>query len=346
MTHRRQTASAPGQVAGRGSAECVAPGMFMANGWDVSYDELNGDFDLDEPLMQRLLDEAGPSVRATPKAAEPGLSALEQYLLAPSSKAPAGSLDRLGDEAASATYGAGNIAANSTAALAGALQGYGERSSAKLLAAGIGEILSGRQSVVRLAPGLELYNSAQGGKQAPRVRLRVRGLSIKVVTQVIPTTGGPVTQWRSNGPQTGASMRAGSMTAQQMRNAAILSGERRLPVPLRWATGMVGGGMLTFAPSILIDTYKSIETDTLTGRSSFNTKTFLVEEAKSQSGNALGFGTGVLVTGAIAVLFGPAVAASAMVIGGAFIAGVFVQIVWNWTGGADAAEAYARGALR
>lgn len=73
---------------------------------------------------------------------------------------------------------------------------------------------------------------------------------------------------------------------------------------------------------------------------------FLVDEARSQSGNALGFAAGAIVTGAVAILAGPAVAASAVVVGSALLAGVAVQIVWNLAGGADAADAFASGALK
>ena len=262
------------------------PGMCMANGWDVSFDELNGDFDLDTPLLERLLTQGGPpgpSMRAMPgpgqaRTAADATSAFKAYVFAPPSPAPVGSARRLSDETASAVYGPGNILANASASLAGALQGYGEHDAAKRLAQGLADILAGRVNKVPLAPPVDLYNSAQG-KQPPRVRLRVRGLPIKVVTATVPTVGGPVTQWRSNGPGNAASLGARNMTAQQMRNA-------------------------------------------------------------------LGFATGALVTGAVAILAGPAVAASALVIGSALLAGVAVQIVWNLAGGADAADAFASSALK
>jgi hypothetical protein len=329
------------------------PGMCMADGWNVSFDELNGDFDLDAPLLERLLAQggpAGPSMRAMPEPPRaPAVlnpsSALKEYVFAPPSTAPVGSLQRLADETASAAYGSGNALANASASMAGALQGYGERDAAKRLAQGIADILTGRAVKVSLGPGVDLYNSAQG-KQPTRVRLRVRGLPIKVVTATIPAFGGPVTQWRVNGPGTAANLGARSMTAQQMRNTAILAGQQRLPGALRFATSKMGGGLLTFAPSMVIDAWQSVEGDLFSPGSSFNTNKFLVAQARSQSGNALGFGAGLLVTGAALFIAGPAVAVSGTVVLVAFGFGLLTQVIWNSAGGADWAENQASSAMR
>lgn len=91
------------------------------------------------------------------------------------------------------------------------------------------------------------------------MRLRVGGLPIKVVTAMIPATGGPVTQWRVTGPGTAANLGARSMTAQQARGTAILAGQQRVPGVLRLATSKMGGGILTFAPSVVMDARQSVE---------------------------------------------------------------------------------------
>ncbi len=325
-------------------------GMCLADGWDVSYQTLNGDFAIDATTVQQLLGAAppqrGPSMSAAPAplrspVAPSGPSAVQQYLFpAPAVGAP-GSLGRLGEEAGGAVWGPGNIAANSAAALAGALQGVAEASSATRFTEGLREILAGRVKAVTLAPNIELYNSAQG-RQPPRVRLRVRGLPIKVVTQAIPATGGPVTQWRVNGPGTSASLKAGSMTAQQMRNAAVLAGERQLPTALRWATSKLGGGILTFAPSLALDAYQAIEGDLWAG-GRFKTHQFLVDEARNQSGNLVGFAGGMGVAMGAAALFGIAGAPLILVgLGG----GLVCQLLWNWAGGGDAAADATQRALR
>ena len=215
----------------------------------------------------------------------------------------------------------------------------GEAGSARRFTEGLRDILAGRVKVVNIAPNIELYNSAQG-RQPPRARLRVRGLPIKVVTQAIPATGGAVTQWRVNGPGTSASLKAGGMTAQQMRNTAVLAGERQLPGALRWASTKTGGGVLTFAPSMALDAYDAIEVDLQTGGRSFNTSKFLVAEARSQSGNAVGF-VGSLVAVA---LVGGAVAGAPLVLLGLGV-GIALQVVWNASGMADEAGNLAQSAL-
>jgi hypothetical protein len=323
-------------------------GMCLADGWNVSYETLDGDFAIDAATVDRLLVGAplqrGPWMSTAPAprrapAAPSGPSAMEQYLFPPPAAGAPGSIGRLGEEAGGAVWGPGNIAANSTAALAGALQGVGEAGSARRFTEGLRDILAGRAKVVNIAPNIELYNSAQG-KQPPRVRLRVRGLPIKVVTQAIPATGGPVTQWRVNGAGTTASLKAGSMTAQQMRNAAVLAGEHQLPGALRWATSKTGGGVLTFAPSLLLDAYEAIEVDLQTGGRSFNTTKFLVAEARSQSGNAVGF-----VGGMVAVaLAGGAVAGAPLVLLGLGV-GIILQVAWNASGMADEAGNLAKAAM-
>jgi hypothetical protein len=63
-------------------------GMCLADGWNASYQTLDGDFAMDVATVDRLL------------------------VGAP------GSLGRLGEETGAAVWGPGNIAANSTAALA------------------------------------------------------------------------------------------------------------------------------------------------------------------------------------------------------------------------------------
>lgn len=319
-------------------------GMCLADGWDVSIEALDGDFDIDAAALDRLFAAAGQGPSASPApgagAAAAAPSAIKQYLFPPAATGAPGSARRLGEEAGSAVWGAGNIAANSAAALAGALQGVNEAGSASRLVEGIRDILAGRARVVKIAPSIELYNAAQG-RQRPRVRLRIRGLPIKVVTQAIPATGGPVTQWRVNGAGTAATLKAGSMTAQQMRNAAVLAGERQLPGALRWAASKTGGGVLTFVPSLMLDAYDSIESDLQTGGSRFNGQKFLIAQARSQSGNVVGFAGGLMVAGAAGVF----VAGAPLVVIG-LIGGIAFQLLWNWQGGADAASEAAAQALR
>jgi hypothetical protein len=325
-------------------------GMCTADGWIVTHDTIDGDFELDDSLISRIYGPLGatpgPVMSATPPrpvAGQPageGPSALSRYLNPPNSTSPAGSAQRFAEEIPGVVYGPGNILGNSSAALAGALQGLGERTGRQALAEGIAAIQSRAAKVVKLGPNVELYNAAKPN-QAPRVRLRVRQMPMTYVRSTVPTVGGPVTQWRMNGPGTAATLKAQGMTSQQMRNVAIMASEQKLPAPLRWSSGRIGGGVLAFGPSLAIDTYNSIETDLSTGQRSFNRDAFLVASAKSQSGNLVG-----LVGGLAAVALMPAAIAGAPLILIGLGAGIVAQLVWNAAGGGDAAEQMAKQALR
>lgn len=319
------------------------PGMCMANGWDVTQQTLDGDFELDDNVVQRILQQGGGSsgavLRATPPAAASGApqssasSAVKDYLFPPSPSAPRGTSERLGQELPGAVYGPGNVLANSTAALAGALQGMNERDVARLLQEGLKSIREGRAQRVRLSAHMELYNSAQG-RQAPRVRLRVRGLPLQVISRAIPASGGPVTQWRMNGPQTAATLKGPSMTAQQMRNTAVMAGEQRLPGMLRWTQGRVGTGVLAFAPSAALDLYNATEVDLGSRQFSFNGRQFLTDSARSQSGNAIGLAGGALTVAAVGFVTAGAVAGAPLVLLGLGV-GIILQVAWNTSGLAD-----------
>jgi hypothetical protein len=278
-------------------------------------------------------------LRATRPAAASGApqssasSAVKDYLFPPSPSAPRGTSERLGQELPGAVYGPGNVLANSTAALAGALQGMNERDVARLLQEGLKSIREGRAQRVRLSAHMELYNSAQG-RQAPRVRLRVRGLPLQVISRAIPASGGPVTQWRMNGPQTAATLKGPSMTAQQMRNTAVMAGEQRLPGMLRWTQGRVGTGVLAFAPSAALDLYNATEVDLGSRQFSFNGRQFLTDSARSQSGNAVGLAGGALTVAAVGFVTAGAVAGAPLVLLGLGV-GIILQVAWNTSGLAD-----------
>ena len=313
------------------------PGFCMADAWQVTQVPLDGSFDVDVAVLEALLRQQAGASPATPAESD---SALRDYLCPPDPDSPPLSAARLAAETRGAVYGAGNILGNSTAALAGGLQGLGERGSARALADGIRDILAGRARSVPLAPGMELYNAAQG-RQRPRVRLRVRGGLVPLIRQSVPVAGAAAAQWRVNGPSNAASLKVGGMGAQQMRNVALQAGEARLPGALRWSTGLKGGGVLAFAPALLLDSYGAIETDLQTGSRHFNGKKFLVSQARSQSGNAVGFVGGI----GAAVLAGFFVAGAPVVLV-ALAGGIFCQVIWNWTGAADATAGATERALR
>ena len=315
------------------------PGMCMAHGLNVQQQTIDGDFALDDPVLQQLLQAgtSGPVIRAAPAPARrpapapapAGPSALERYVLQPSAAGTPGSAQRLREELPGAVYSPGNVLANSSAALSGALRGAAERDLAKGLREGIQAILAGTTNRVRLSPTMELYNTA-AARRPPVVRLRVRGLPITVVRQSILALGGAQNQWRPNPSQNANTPPTRNMTAQQMRNAGVMAADHGQPSWLRWTQGRVGGGVLAFAPSAALDLYNATEVDLRTREFSFNGRQFLVDSARSQSGNAVGFAGGLV---AVALVGGFAAGAPLVVIG--LVGGVFVQVVWNWFGAAD-----------
>jgi hypothetical protein len=130
------------------------------------------------------------------------------------------------------------------------------------------------------------------------------------------------------------------MTPQQMRNVAVMAADHGQPSWLRWTQGRVGGGVLAFAPSAALDLYNATEVDRRSREFSFNGGQFLVDSARSQSGNLAGFAGGLV---AVAVFSGVVAGAPLVLIG--LGAGVFVQVVWNWSGAGDGAAGLARRAL-
>lgn len=319
-------------------------GVCLANGLQVSVVPLDGDYDLDTALVRSLLAAPGARGPGAAGAGGNGRSAFDRYLFPEDPNAAFGTWERAGQEMPGATYGAGNVLGNTAGAAGGVLQGLGERGGRVALDRGVAAILSRQAQRVVLAPGVELYNAAQH-RQPPRVRLRVRNLPIADIRAMVPATGGPVTQWRMNGAATVSSLKVQGMTSQQLRQTAVLVGQERMPAALRWTGGKVGGGVLAFAPSAALDLYQSVEVDAF-GRRQVNWQQFGIASAKSQSGNAAGFFTGVGITWAAGAIGGAALAASAPVLLLALGAGILVQVAWNASGAADWTSRQAAAALQ
>jgi hypothetical protein len=272
------------------------PGMCMADGLNVHQQVIDGDFDLDEPLLQRLL-QGGPT--------GPVMHAATSLRPAPAA-APA---------------------------VSSALAGMGERDLARALREGIEAIRSGQVQRVQMSPMMELYNTAGAGRR-PVVRLRLLGLPITVVQQSIAASGGPQNQWRPNPSQNAQTLPTRSMTAQQMRNAAVLAADPGQPPGLRWTQGRVGTGVLTLAPSAALALYNATEADLRTREFSFKGGQFLAHSARSRSGHVNGFaGSALAVTEAVGV--GVAVAPLVVI---ELLVGVAVQVVWNPSGADGAAN--------
>jgi hypothetical protein len=188
---------------------------------------------------------------------------------------------------------------------------------------------------IRINDYITLYNGNTSGKGRPRPKIRVRGLPVKVVSPAL----GTLVRQGANG------MTAAYKVQDTMRQAkaAALAGESHWGSKMKFFNGRLGGGVLTFGPSALLDADQSIDYDT-NGKLNFRGKDFLIATAKSQSGNLVGAGTGAAVGMIATVAFG--VAMTAPIIVTVFIAGVAAQIAWGAWGYADWAEAEAQKRLK
>ncbi|MCW7540922.1 hypothetical protein OOT46_24170 [Aquabacterium sp. A7-Y] len=357
--HRRDVAARP-----------VPPGtvgVCRADGWDVSTEHLNGDFDLDTPVGQELLRRliaqqpsvldslrTWDSVAAVPSMTAPSRPAPARPGPRPENDLPPWLHDYLfgqwggnglGSETRAATVGPGNVVGNALGAAQTAAYLGMQGQTASRLAAGAQQIASGAARTIRINSFIELYNANQG-KGRPRLRLRIRGLPVTVAT---PIAG--FASWRSNAKGTVHSTRWANPTGQQMRSAGVVAAETRWTRSMGWATGKVGTGLVTFAPTAALDAWNSVEFDIdAAGQRrfrSFDTHKFLISSARNQSGNAAGLAASVAsvpLAVAIAGWAGLSIVGAPLVLIG-LAAGIAVQVLWNQHGGADFAEREARNVL-
>lgn len=275
-------------------------GMCRADGMDVQPQELNGDYDLDDGFAQQLL-------------------------------------ARLGSDIEAALVGPTNVPGNSVAAVQIASQAVTERVTRRALEQGAARIASGGTQSVRINRYMTLYNAASRG-QRPRIRLRVVGLPVTVVTPVAAASA-----WRSNA-RTGRHSTAWNRPSAQAQSAARVAGEAGWSRYGGWMTGRVGTGVLTFAPNAAFDAWNSIEFDMDDrGRRhyrSFDRDKFLISSARSQSGSGVGLAVGMAAGYAAAAALSITGAPLVLIVLGV---GLVAQIVWNSTGMGDrAAEATER----
>lgn len=342
-------------------------GTCAADGWDLTSDRLNGDFDLDTPvgqeLLRRLLAQQ-PSVVDTLRTWQPSLPTASRIPLKTATPRP-GPGPRpeddlpewlrsylfgqwggsgLGSEIRAGAVGPGNIIGNGLAATqTAAYIGMQGQTAARLNAASA-QVASGAARTVRINEFMDLYNANQG-KGPPRLRLRIRNLPVTVAAPV------PGAAWRTNGKGTTHSTKWASPTGAQTKGASVMAAETRWNRGMGWSGAKVGTGLITFAPTAALDAWSSIEFDVdASGKRhirSFDTNKFLVTSARNQSGNAVGLAASVIAVPSavvIAATVGLTVAGAPLVIIG-LLAGVAMQVVWNNYGGADFAEQQARKAL-
>ena len=288
------------------------PGLCRAEAWDLSYQTIDGEFDLDEGLARTLVTRTQSNVPSG------GIGFwMQHYLLGgPDGNSPPG------DHFASATVGPGNVLGNANA-FRGAANAAVRDSVDKAIQSARQAILSGEASAIKINANMTLYNANKSGKRLPRPRLRITGLRVQVVA---PAFGEELRM-----------LKTGGMTVA-MRKAALENAKKlgALAAGAHWTgkaaflSGKVGGGVLTFAPSAAIDIYNSVNRD-LAGNIRWDHRRFLIDSAKSQSGNAIGavFGT---VVGGIAIAAGVS-AAPVILIG--LGASIIVQMVWGSSGMSD-----------
>ena len=355
-SHRRQVRARPAPA---------AVGVCRADGWSVGTEHLDGDYDLDTPLgqeMLRRLVSQRPDVLTTlsawepkafmPVASRPSSPAAARTPTRPEENLPPWMHDYLfgswggqgvGSELNAAGVGPGNIVGNAMGAAQGAAYAGMQTGTAGKLAAGAQRVASGAARSVRINDYMELYNANQG-KGRPRPRLRVRGLPVQVITPIEGTAA-----WRSNARGTTHSTRWVNPTPQQMRGAGVAAADARWTRYAGWATGKAGTGILTFAPTLALDTYNAVQFELDAGgkwrASGFDTHKFVIDSAKNQSGNVVGLGASVGAGIGATVMFGAAVAGWPVVLIGLGF-GIFAQVVWNATGMNDRAGALAEQALR
>jgi len=303
-------------------------GVCRAEGWNIAFQLLDGDFDLDEALARSLI--AGAKVRS-PSAVQ--ASWMDQYLEGETPDV-VGSKDRLMFELNHAVTGPGSIFGNA-GALRQAAHARIEKATAEALRAAVIQVESGTVLSVKINEYMTLYNANKSGQGRPRPRIRIRGLPIQVITPAL----GQSMRTAAMGMGANAVLRSTDML--KVQRLAGLAANSHWTGQAAFLTGKMGGGVLTFAPSAALDVYHSLERD-LAGDLRFNRQKFVMASAKSQSGNLLGLAGGSLVGAGFAI----AGFTAAPVILMALLGGVLVQAVWGWSGGADWAGAAAERALK
>jgi hypothetical protein len=321
-------------------------GMCRADGWNVSNDQLDGDFDLDDVLAKDIVSSAlgnnVRSMRSVPSASSAATTSstraadkawLEQYLYGDSAGS-VGSTDRFISEGKSAVAGPGNVLDNVNA-LKQAANAAVQTKSANALKAGAQQIASGAASSIKINQYMTLYNANKSGKGPPRPRLRIQGLPMQVITPAL----GPGARMAAQHGSTSA--RALALGGKETQHLGKFAASQHWSSAGSLLNGKMGTGILTFAPSAALDVYNSFEQD-LRGDSRFNWQKFGVASAKSQSGNLLGLGAGAIAGGIAVVGFG---AVGAPVILVSLFVGVTAQVIWGATGMSDKASSAAERAL-
>jgi hypothetical protein len=242
---------------------------------------------------------------------------------------PAGtvmSVDRVLSEGKNATAGPGNILANANE-VKKAINAAVDKRTSDALQAAVRAMKPGASSSVKINQYMTLHNGNKTVKGRPRPRLRISGLPMQVIT---PALGEGARMAAQYGSASARALGTGALEAKRLGKFAAGQHWSKVASSMN---GHWGGGLLAFAPSAAIDAYKNVSRD-MQGDFKFNSNQFWIDSAKSQSGNAAGFATGLAVELVAVGLLGFA-AFSTPVIIVALGSGVVVQILWGWSGKAD-----------
>jgi hypothetical protein len=296
------------------------------DGWHIDNDSFSGDFDIDPVLAQQLVGGVLASSDLATPASDIESFWLHDYLYGgPSS--PPGTTQRLFEESKSAMIGPGGILGNVNTAMSAAHAAHAGNIDTRIQA-GAQKILSGQSQSVRINQYVTLYNGNTSGKGRPRPRIRISNMPIHIVQ---PTVG-PHARYHG-GTQT---------VTEALKNAKLKEIAPKVsPLARLYIKGAVGGGLITFAPSAILDLTDSINRDTQ-GKLKFDAKYFAIASARSQSGNLLGAALSYGASAGIAYIGGAAIAASAPIIITLAIVGIGVSIFWGTAGYSDKAASMAK----
>lgn len=300
-----------------------------ADGWHIGTELMNGDFDLDPVLATQLIGGIVAASEQTPPAANGGTSWLYDYLYGSPSGKP-GTAERFMSEARNAAIGPGGLLANLNTGMSAAHASHGVRLE-KSIQAGAQKILSGQSNSVRINPYVTLYNANTSGKGRPRPKIRITNMPIETVQPALLGQNGRINARTQ-------------VASASVKNANVKGLAPKVsPLSRMHIRGGMGPAVLTFAPSLVLDTVDSIQRDT-NGKLKFDARRFAISSARSQSGNLAGAIASTITAGGIAMV-SAAAAATAPAIIVVLIAGLAAQAAWGTWGGADRAELMARDIL-
>lgn len=322
-------------------------GMCLRDGSDVTFEFLDGDFELDDPLALAYLRSLMPPASGqAPAAPTPSVSTpdwLQDWKEATGSGAPVGTLERTWGEFLGGTIGPGNILAS----FAGAIEGGAltakqvvtkaqmERAVAQITEQGAKGVQINRH--VRVYDANALARSkmrARGltpGKHLmkPKLRIKLTSVSTKII-QVGGMSARAATGGISGGVGYSATMasRAASISADKWLAGNALRMLKTPGVPFT----------LAVVPSFMVDAADSYEYNA-GGQGNMNWRNLGVLSAKSQSANLIGFGLGALTPGALGLIgMGAAVIGTGGVVLIALGVGVAAQVTFNALGLGDKAS--------